>query len=756
MANGSISSKPQDKHEANVGGRGRDPLDEPGFDAQAYSKRLIKDNRLGVLLEERKRIASEASNMDYEMQTVVYDNYSSLVGASEIVKDLDSALSGFETNFTELDSVLTDVVQQSDAIDKKLNEQQKIIVEMNRARSTLHKLSLLFRLPRKMKAAMEREAYDIVTDLYQEAKPVLSKCSEHQAVREIVEQVESYRGLAAESLRSNLMSSPARASDIVVMLANLDEPIDSLVDIFLACQKRRIKADLSNIESSMSIPIGDMRNRMQGPLDGMIQTLCQTISVSKSIFDASNRFEIILFSKETIHCVLEVLKKYLQDRIKELVAGILGLTITGHPQEQDVSDASATNLEDPLSVQEICSIFTFMRDRLHKLDKEVPEAFPLNMLNEMIGSVIQFQFDALFSGLYARYFLRLKDIYMKILISEGSGDDPRSYTFIKTEMKSAEVHLLQEFGLVRSTGMTWVLQEWIRQGWIDVVLQYIVDSWRYVLLTFSHSCAAMLQIESDKEETEEKDGLDGFLEYAMTIPMNFITTERSSLMCLCVSKMIRSMYTILGARVADLLQGIGLAHPSGQSQMSLQPCIPDRILSLAAQSFSLYSVIKKERLSRQVESHYIALQKVENLCGPSAVAQFMVSTVQRVEVDMRTVDFISSSEDHEIEMSQNQTDLVSESAAQVASGVAAAGLHALLECIQQAPPLALSKMAFQQIQVDTHFLASKLVSIMHIKVDEEQPYTILQSLPIVAAEHCQDPVVLDPIILDKLILETGA
>ena len=49
-----------------------------------------------------------------------------------------------------------------------------------------------------------------------------------------------------------------------------------------------------------------------------------------------------------------------------LVAGILGLTITGHPQEQDVSDASATNLEDPLSVQEICSIFTFMRDRLHK------------------------------------------------------------------------------------------------------------------------------------------------------------------------------------------------------------------------------------------------------------------------------------------------------------------------------------------------------------------------------------------------------
>ena len=730
-------------------------MDEPGFDAQAYAKRLIKNNRLGVLLEERRRIASEASNMDYEMQTVVYENYSSLVGASEIVKDLDNALSGFETNFSELDSVLTEVVKQSDAIDKKLNEQQKNIVEMNQARNMLHKLSLLFRLPRKMKAALDRQAYDIVTDLYEEAKPVLSKCSDHGAVTEIMEQVESYRGLAAESLRSNLMSSPARASDIVVMLAKLDEPIDSLIDIFLACQKRRVKADLSNIESCMSIPIGDMRNRMEGPVDGMIQTLCQTISVSKSIFDTSNRFEIIMFSKESIYCVLEVLKTYFQDRIKGIVAGVVGLTVTGHPEEQDLSDQNVSNLEDPLSVQEISRIFNFMKDRLQKLDKDVPEAFPLNMLNEMISSVIQFQFDALFTGLYARYFLRLKDIYMKILISEGSGDDPRSYAFIKTEMKSAEVHLLQDFGLVRSTGMTWVLQEWIRKEWIDVVLQFIVGSWRYVLLNFSHSCAAMLQIESDKEERGEKVGLDGYLEYAMTIPMNFLKTDRSPLMCLCVSKLVRSMYTILGARIADLLQGIGLAHPSGQSQMSLQPCIPERLLSLAGQTFSLYTILMKERLFSQVKSQFLVLEKVETLGGPSPVAQTMVSTVQRIEVDMKNVEFVSSPEGQEIEKSQQETDL-NQSVAQVASAVAAAGLHALLECIQKTPLLSLSKVAFQQIQVDAHFLVSKLVEIMHVKVDDEEPYTILQSLPIVAAEHCQDPVVLDPIILDKLILETGA
>ena len=730
-------------------------MDEPGFDAQAYAKRLIKNNRLGVLLEERRRIASEASNMDYEMQTVVYENYSSLVGASEIVKDLDNALSGFETNFSELDSVLTEVVKQSDAIDKKLNEQQKNIVEMNQARNMLHKLSLLFRLPRKMKAALDRQAYDIVTDLYEEAKPVLSKCSDHGAVTEIMEQVESYRGLAAESLRSNLMSSPARASDIVVMLAKLDEPIDSLIDIFLACQKRRVKADLSNIESCMSIPIGDMRNRMEGPVDGMIQTLCQTISVSKSIFDTSNRFEIIMFSKESIYCVLEVLKTYFQDRIKGIVAGVVGLTVTGHPEEQDLSDQNVSNLEDPLSVQEISRIFNFMKDRLQKLDKDVPEAFPLNMLNEMISSVIQFQFDALFTGLYARYFLRLKDIYMKILISEGSGDDPRSYAFIKTEMKSAEVHLLQDFGLVRSTGMTWVLQEWIRKEWIDVVLQFIVGSWRYVLLNFSHSCAAMLQIESDKEERGEKVGLDGYLEYAMTIPMNFLKTDRSPLMCLCVSKLVRSMYTILGARIADLLQGIGLAHPSGQSQMSLQPCIPERLLSLAGQTFSLYTILMKERLFSQVKSQFLVLEKVETLGGPSPVAQTMVSTVQRIEVDMKNVEFVSSPEGQEIGKSQQETDL-NQSVAQVASAVAAAGLHALLECIQKTPLLSLSKVAFQQIQVDAHFLVSKLVEIMHVKVDDEEPYTILQSLPIVAAEHCQDPVVLDPIILDKLILETGA
>lgn len=275
------------------------------------------------------------------------------------------------------------------------------------------------------------------------------------------------------------------------------------------------------------------------------------------------------------------------------------------------------------------------------------------------------------------------------------------------------------------------------------------------MLDFSYSCAAMLQIESDNEEREEKVGLDGYLEYAMTVPMNFLKTERSPLMCLCVSKLIRSMYTVLGARIADLLQGIGLAHPSGQSQMSLQPCIPERILSLAGQAFSLYTLLMKERLFSQVRSQFLVLEKVETLGGPSPVAQTIVSRVQRIEVDMKNVEFGSSSEEREIEKSQLQTDL-NQSVAQVASAVAAAGLHALLECIQQTPLSSLSKMAFQQIQVDTHFLVSKLVEIMHIKVDDEEPYTVLQSLPIVAAEHCQDPVVLDPIILDKLILETGA
>eukprot|EP00889_Picochlorum_renovo_P002786 jgi/Picre1/29816/NNA_005198.t1 len=111
----------------------------------------------------------------------------------------------------------------------------------------LHKLALLFKVPRKMKVAVERGAYDVAVELYADAKPVLAAYSkDHAAIREISDEIEIYRSLMVESLRTKLMGESDGKNDdsVVMMLATLDEPTDSLVGIFLASQRSKIKHEV--------------------------------------------------------------------------------------------------------------------------------------------------------------------------------------------------------------------------------------------------------------------------------------------------------------------------------------------------------------------------------------------------------------------------------------------------------------------------------------------------------------------------------
>lgn len=67
------------------------------------------------------------------------------------------------------------VVSTSDSVHGKLQQRQEEVEELGAVRVLLHKLQAVFELPRKLRAAMDREAYDVAADCYADAAPLLRK-----------------------------------------------------------------------------------------------------------------------------------------------------------------------------------------------------------------------------------------------------------------------------------------------------------------------------------------------------------------------------------------------------------------------------------------------------------------------------------------------------------------------------------------------------------------------------------------------------
>ncbi|KAL2117478.1 hypothetical protein VTJ04DRAFT_7138 [Mycothermus thermophilus] len=61
-------------------------LDDPAFDAAAYTARLLREGSLPDLLRAYARALSEARALDAERKALVYDNYSKLIAATETIR----------------------------------------------------------------------------------------------------------------------------------------------------------------------------------------------------------------------------------------------------------------------------------------------------------------------------------------------------------------------------------------------------------------------------------------------------------------------------------------------------------------------------------------------------------------------------------------------------------------------------------------------------------------------------------------------
>ncbi|CAH8657372.1 unnamed protein product [Schistosoma margrebowiei] len=145
-----------------------DPLniDSPSFDPQLYLDKSLKTKDLSDLISEEKTLTDQIRSLDSDMQTLVYDNYSKFISATDTIRMMKSNFSYVQAEMNSLLQNIASIVSVSGTINGNLADKRKKLGTLTTTQLTLNKLNYLVELPVSLRKYMNKCDWDqIVLDL---------------------------------------------------------------------------------------------------------------------------------------------------------------------------------------------------------------------------------------------------------------------------------------------------------------------------------------------------------------------------------------------------------------------------------------------------------------------------------------------------------------------------------------------------------------------------------------------------------------
>ncbi|CAK7201912.1 hypothetical protein SEUCBS139899_004627 [Sporothrix eucalyptigena] len=91
-------------------------MDAPDFDAEAFVQKTLQDNSLEGLLRIYTRVLGETRALDAEKKSLVYDNYSRLITATETIRKMRATMDPLNPMASTLDPAIAHIYNQAKAL----------------------------------------------------------------------------------------------------------------------------------------------------------------------------------------------------------------------------------------------------------------------------------------------------------------------------------------------------------------------------------------------------------------------------------------------------------------------------------------------------------------------------------------------------------------------------------------------------------------------------------------------------------------
>ena len=153
-------------------------LDSPHFDAVKHTEHYVLQSGVHPLLETEESLACQVRTLDSSMQTLVYENYSRFIEATDAIRSIGVNVQANESNLQKLSSSMVVVSDSARAVESTCGSLRDSVVEKIRVKRLLQRLDALLKLPSTLRENINAGRYRWATKSYLTAYSILNKHSE--------------------------------------------------------------------------------------------------------------------------------------------------------------------------------------------------------------------------------------------------------------------------------------------------------------------------------------------------------------------------------------------------------------------------------------------------------------------------------------------------------------------------------------------------------------------------------------------------
>jgi hypothetical protein len=154
-----------------------DDLDSPYFDSDAHTSKYVVHANVHDVLEVEERLALQVRTLDSTMQTLVYENYSKFIDATDAIRSIGVSVHANEEGLGRLSKGMQVIDKTSRSVEDALGTLRDAVADKLRIKRLLMRLDALLKLPATLKQQIQQRQYRLATKSYLSAHAILSKHS---------------------------------------------------------------------------------------------------------------------------------------------------------------------------------------------------------------------------------------------------------------------------------------------------------------------------------------------------------------------------------------------------------------------------------------------------------------------------------------------------------------------------------------------------------------------------------------------------
>ncbi|KAF8960851.1 Vacuolar protein sorting-associated protein 51, partial [Entomortierella lignicola] len=204
-------------------------LDSHAFEVDKYMHKMFVEKQLPGLVQADNELVADIRQLDGDMKTLVYENYSKFLSATDTINKMKSNVDNLESEMSRLTQNIGKIATSSSAIHSSLGGKREKIRQLNGVHSLLTKLQFVFELPTNLHQCLEAESYTQAVRSYRRTLHLLQHYKHLTVFTGIERECKTIMVQISQRIRQKMCADQATVTEISecvgLLLALQEDPV---------------------------------------------------------------------------------------------------------------------------------------------------------------------------------------------------------------------------------------------------------------------------------------------------------------------------------------------------------------------------------------------------------------------------------------------------------------------------------------------------------------------------------------------------